>query len=210
MTHGSNIGRLAIAAGAATLAAIATCPPAHAQTVMGRDEIRATADCVVEQSHRQAADLFTTLPGSADERRAARHLKATFVACLGGDKHIAADDPAGVRAALAVALVVADASGTPRIGEPWYRSATVGKAAYTAYDPRRLGALEFGSCVMAAAPEAAVALVRAAPDSVAERRAVDALRPVIAPCMTHDTIVRLKADDLRSLLAEPVYHATVR
>jgi hypothetical protein len=105
--------------------------------------------------------------------------------------------------------VVAAAAATPSIGEPWNRSAAVGKTAYTAYDPRRLGALEFGSCVMAAAPEAALALVRAAPDSVAERRAVDALRPVVAPCMTHDTIVRLKADDLRSLLGEPVYHATV-
>ncbi len=63
---------------------------------------------------------------------------------------------------------------------------------------------------MAAAPDASVALVRAAPGSVAEHHAVDALRPVVGPCMTRDVTVRLKADDLRSLLAEPIYHATVR
>lgn len=189
---------------------VAGIPAASAASApISRGEVRATADCAVEQSGRLVEDLLRTLPGSPDERRAAHKLNTTFFACLGGDRRVPDEDLPGMRAALAVAMVVAGPERTPRGGEPWYRSAAAGKAAYTAYDPHQLGVLEFGSCIMAAAPKETAALVHADPDSAAERQALDALRPMIGPCMTQGVTIHLNADGLRLVLAEPVYHATI-
>jgi hypothetical protein len=199
----------ALAAALCAGALVAGVPAATAKAApMGRDEVRATADCVVEQSRHQVEELFATLPGSPDEVHAAHRLNTTFFACLGGDRRVADDNLGGARAALAVALVVAGPPATPHGGVPWYRSAAAGKAAYSAYDPKRLGVLEFGTCMMTAAPKEAAALVRADPDSVAERQALDAMRPVVGPCMTKGVSIHLNANELRLMLAEPVYHAT--
>ena len=176
---------------------------------MGREEVRAVADCVAEQSHRQGEDLLCTLPVAEDERRAAHKLNTTFFACLGGDRRVPDQNLPGMRAALAVAMVVAGPAAAPRGGTPWYRSAAAGKAAYSAYDPHQLGVLEFGTCVMTAAPKDTAALVHAEPGSAAERQALDVLRPVIGPCMTQGVTIHLNADGLRLVLAEPVYHATI-
>jgi len=205
-------GRIGTILPAALLAAamISSIPAASALAApMGREEVRATAECVVEQSRRQVEDLFRTLPGSEDERRATRKLNTTFFACLGGDRRVPDEAFPGMRAALAVAMVVTGPATAPRGGTPWYRSAAAGKAAYRAYDPRQLGVLEFGTCVMTAAPKDTAALVHADPDSAAERQALDALRPVIGPCMTQGVTIHLNADGLRLVLAEPLYHATI-
>lgn len=176
--------------------------------ITDRNEIRTTADCIVENSSREAAGLLASLPGSPDERRAGHKLKDIFAGCVGDGRSIDLDHLGGMRSALAVALVTHRPAGVPVVGgTPWYVSASTGRAPRADYDPVRLGTLEFGTCIMVAAPAAADALVRAAPDSVAERQAIRALRPMVAPCMTHDTIVRLKPDDLRRVLGEPVYHA---
>ncbi|MFA5962981.1 MAG: hypothetical protein WC804_03085 [Sphingomonas sp.] len=181
---------------------------ARDEVMTNRSEIRATADCVVENSSREVVALLATLPGSPGERRAGRKLKDIFAGCMGDGRDIDLDHLGGMRGAVAVAMVTHRPAGAPVVGgTPWYVSASAGRAPRTDYDPVRLGTLEFGTCIMAAAPTASDALVRAAPDSVAERQAIEALRPVIAPCMTHDMTVRLKPDDLRGVLGEPVYHA---
>ena len=193
---------------AGTLLAGATSASAQDGVIVDRAEIRATAECVVQSEPRKTAAFLATLPGSPDEQRLGRKLEDIFQGCMGETRKVARGEMDGPRNALAVAMVVRIQRGTPLArGAPWYRTASAGKAAYSSYDPHRLGAIEFGSCVMAAAPAAAEALVRSAPDSAAEGEAVRALRPVLAPCMTHDTILRLKPDDLRNVLGEPVYHA---
>ena len=182
-------------------------PAAHAQTVMGRAIAPPPIASGAEPS--PGGRFVHDTPGSADERRAARHLNATLVACL-----VATSVsepmiwPASVRRLLwrwwwptrqvrraSAALVSQRGSAEER---PMRLTIPTGRGAGI----RRLrdGGRARGS--PRAGPRGARQCCRASGGRCAS--------PVIAPCMTHDKIVRLKADDLRSLLAEPVYHATAR
>ncbi len=75
--------------------------------------------------------------------------------------------------------------------------------------PCPLGMQEFGTCVVKAAPDGALALVRSKAGSIEESQALAAIRPSLPGCVVTGKPISIKRDQLRLMIAEPLYHAIV-
>jgi hypothetical protein len=205
---------------AALAAGLLIAGAASAQSPSDRTiEVRATAECAVEQDPGSVAALLATLPGSPDEGRITETLAPTYLACSGekfvlGITHWSQGLYNG-RAHLAAAAVV-DAFDHGRVNmagagsaAPWYVGALVGKAPSRDYDAVALGMQEFGTCVVKAAPDASAKLVQSAAGSAEEKQARTAIAPVLGGCVVPGKPLHMNVDQLRLMIAEPLYHAIV-
>jgi len=177
-------------------------------------ELRSTAVCTMEQGPKQVLALLQTLPGSGDEVRAAARVAPVYNICSGNSialgisnaPHNLHNGRANLAAAAAAALLDKNAA-VPQAGASlWYASAIAGKAPNRDYDAAALGGQEFGTCVFNAAPQASAALVRSGVGSAEERQSLAAIKPVLAGCLVQGAPVHLKIDQLRLMIAEPLYH----
>ncbi|MFA6114493.1 MAG: hypothetical protein WC729_10880 [Sphingomonas sp.] len=207
-----------VAVAAAALPLIATGAAAADDTAKQR-ETYATAACVVEQEPTMVKALLRTLPGSSDESSVAADLGEIYTACS-GDKYALTISrwsqslyngrPA---MAAAAATAAADERGTnvARLSEAsaWYSYAITGKRPGSGYDAVSLGMQEFGTCVVKAAPDGALQLVRSKAGSAEETQALAAIRPALPGCVVQGKPISMKRDQLRLMIAEPLYHAIV-
>lgn len=158
-------------------------------------------------------------PGSDEENRAAVRLKTTYATCS-GDKFVLAINKSSQglfngRSGLAAAAVSAAMDGrgvnTSRVqgAQAWYAHAIAGKAAGRGYDAVAINTQEFGTCVVKAAPEGAVQLVRSRTGSAEEEQALAAIKPVLSGCVFQGKPISMNRNHLRLMIAEPLYHAIV-
>ena len=196
---------LALVAPMVASAAIAGGAPAEAK--LGR----IAAECTVEQDHGNVAALLRTLPGSPEESRAAHKLAEIFAAC-GAELNISTysqglyNGRADLAAAAAAHALGRQAPTFPAALTPWYKTAITGRSPGYGYDPVSLGMQEFGTCVVGAAGDASARLIRSAAGSAEERDAIGAIKPVLAGCLVQGQPMHMTLDQLRLLIAEPVYH----
>jgi hypothetical protein len=197
---------LALVAPMVASAAIAGGTPAEAK--LGR----IAAECTVEQDRGNVAALLRTLPGSPEESRAAHKLAEIFAAC-GAELNISTGsqglyngraDLAAAAAAHALGRRAPTFPAAPLA--PWYKSAIIGRSPGYGFDPVSLGMQEFGTCVVGAAGDASARLIRSAAGSAEERDAIGAIKPVLAGCLVQGQPMHMTLDQLRLLIAEPVYH----
>ena len=213
--------RFAIFAAAALVPLIATAAVGadDAKAKAKAVEVRATAECVVEQGPAVVKTLLQTLPGSDEEVRAAERLAKLYTACSGDKFALGISKyshglyngrPEMAAAAAAVALDGRRIDPSRLSGvQAWYASAVSAKGQVRRYDAVSLGMQEFGTCVIKAAPDASVRLVRSRAGSADERQARLAITPVLAGCVVQGKPVSMKIDHLRLMIAEPLYHAIV-
>jgi hypothetical protein len=203
---------------AAVLLPITGSVPADARTVSPQD-LRAIAQCSIEQDAKSVGTLLGTLPGSDAEARAAARLVPVYTACSGDNIGLAIrpgtqslyNGRAGLAAA-AAALALDQGRGNisnAAIASPWYVLSIRGLTAGRDYDGVSLGMQEFGTCVVKAAPDASARLVRSSAGGDDERQALDGIRPVLAGCLVQGRPIHMKLDQLRLMVAEPLYHVLV-
>jgi hypothetical protein len=204
-------------------AAIAALPLAAAGAAAGERkadprEFRATAECVMAEAPDQVRQLLGSLPGSSDEQRAAKRLASVYSSCSGDSFGLSlSNGTQGLyngradMAAAATSLALKSGRRALRPGEvkTWYLGSIAGRSPGNGYDAVALGMQEFGTCVVNAAPEASTDLVQSAAGSDAERRALDAIKPVLGGCVVTGKPISMKRDQLRLMIAEPLYHAIV-
>ena len=186
------------------LLAAATALPAHAQT--DRD---AVAECVVDNDIREVRLLLNTLPGSPEERRIGAKVMAFYGGC--NDNKIVAGRLAWrERAEIANAALMwrlarspFDPAATPRNG---WKLAVSGKVAGTDYDAGSASMRQFGDCIVAIDPAAALRLARSSPNGSDEAAAIKILAPTLNDCLAPGVNFKLKRADLRLVVAEPLYH----
>ena len=184
--------------------AAATALPAHAQT--DRDAI---AECVVDNDLKDVRTLLNTLPGSPEERRVGAKIVLFYGAC--DDNKIVAGELAWrERAEIANAALLsrlsgsrADAAAAPRDG---WKLATGTKVAGADYNAGWASMRQFGDCVVALAPTAALQLARSSRGSADEASAIGALSPTLNDCIAPGQNFKVKRADLRLIVAEPLYH----
>jgi len=216
LKHGKREGmRRTVQAGMAlALALVVTQPVLAARAKPNQRQVGdITARCVVGAERPRVRALLSTLPGSPAELRAAKRLSGSFEACSeGGYRLTAGRRGSGLfngRADLAAAMALdaADGGARARAGAPAWYLASVKTASRNGFDPVMLGVAEFGACVVAADPDYALALVRADAGGLNEAAAVTALRPALAPCIAREQKLNFTRDELRLVVAEPLYHA---
>jgi len=155
------------------------------------------------------------MPGSPAEAEASKTVLAYWGGC--NDNVVASGSLAWrERAALADAALktklgrrkpnMPSAAQTPG----WSLVLASGSVAGSDYDATSVGMRQFGDCVVAKEPQAALDLVRSPVGSKEENAAIAALSPSLGGCITAGQNVRLKRDNLRLLLAEPLYHVITR
>lgn len=173
---------------------------------------RIAAECTVGQDHGPVVALLQTLPGSQEEDRAARRVAPLFKAC-GAELAINhwSQGLYNGRAALAAAAVSRElakgrTAGSDGAVTPWYTAAITGKSPGLGYDATSLGMQAFGTCVVGAAREPSARLVAAAMGSAEERAAIAAIKPVLAGCIAQGKPIHMTLDQLRLMVAEPLYH----
>lgn len=190
---------LAIFALCAAMAAL----PAHAAPD-GYD----VAQCVVDNDARDAKMLLATLPGSNDERRASAKLMDIYGGC--SDNQAAIGQIAWrERAEIANAALLNwlergrfDAASPP----PRARWALAVGESQSGYDRSLVSIRQFGDCVVALNPTDALRLARSARGSGDERVAIAALVPALNDCLAPGKNFTTKRNDLRLIVAEPLYH----
>lgn len=180
--------------------------PVHAQT--DRDTI---AECVVDNDIRDVRTLLNTLPGSPEERRVGARIMVFYGGC-NDNKVVTGQIAWRERAEIANAALLSRLDGArfdpalPRDG--WKLAMASGKSAGADYDAGSVSMRQFGDCVVAIAPAAALRLARSPRDSGEEASSVAALSPTLGDCIASGQNFKLKRADLRLILAEPLYHMT--
>ena len=197
-----------VAVVAASVATVASAEQGPAAATLSRS----TAECTVGQAHGSVVALLRTLPGSPEEDKAAHRIAPIFNAC-GAELDISrwSQGLYNGRAALAAAevgreLAKGRSAGSDGAVTPWYNAAIAGKAPGLGYDATSLGMQAFGTCVVGAARDPSARLVASAAGSVEERAAIAAIKPVLAGCIAQGKPMHMTLDQLRLMVAEPLYH----
>jgi hypothetical protein len=168
------------------------------------------AECIVDNDIKDVRTLLNTLPGSIEERRAGAKVMVYYGGC--NDNKIATGQIAWrERAEIANAALLSrlegsqfDAATTPRDG--WKLAVASGKVVGTDYNASSVSMRQFGDCVVAIAPVAALRLARSPRDSGDEAAAISAQSPTLGDCIAPGQNFKVKRADLRLILAEPLYH----
>ena len=217
-----------IAAASAAMVAV----PADAQRTGSRIGRSATAkdsgpamqlvaDCLVDRQPEMVRQLFTTLPGSAEERALVLRKTDEMGTCMENDRNLVLDgkflrfSARAIRTPLAKALIRKMLPAAPRVSpaavgsDPWFL------AHYNALPPKaevsrqHLNLLDFGHCVAVKNWADTRAFLVSQPESAEEAAAVRKIVPVLGPCMLEGMTVQLTPSVLRDALAEPVYQILV-
>ena len=179
--------------------------------------MRVMVDCVVSRRPDLVQKLFETLPGSTEEYRLLKISEADLGLCM--DNQMLVLDgkelafPAGqMRYSLAEAWVRASRSRLPLVSPAtalapvWFE---LRLAAVTPTTPLDRGALvlqDFGHCVAVSEWAGTRELLVSKPASAEQSAAIAKLVPKLGACLTQDAKVAVTPENLRRVLAEPVYH----
>ncbi|QDZ07199.1 hypothetical protein FPZ24_06660 [Sphingomonas panacisoli] len=190
----------------AGLLGAATALPVHAEKEVDRAAI---AECVVDNDIKDVRTLLNTLPGSPEERKAGDRIMVYYGGC-NDNKVMAGQIAWRERAEIADAALRSrfggkqfDAASPARDG---WKLAVAGKTAGTDYDAGSASMRQFGDCVVAVAPGAAVRLAQSSRKSDEETAAIAALAPTLNDCIAPGQNFKVKRADLRLIVAEPLYH----
>jgi hypothetical protein len=187
----------------AGLLAAVTALPAHAAT-----DGYEVAQCVVDNDTHDARTLLATLPGSNDERRASAKLMDIYGGCS-DNRAVTGQIAWRERAEIANAALLNwlergrfDAASPPPRAR-WALAVGDGQAGY---DRSLVSIRQFGDCVVALDSADALRLARSERGSGGERAAITALVPALNDCLAPGKHFTTKRDDLRLIVAEPLYH----
>jgi hypothetical protein len=172
------------------------------------------AECVVDNDIRDVRELLKTVPGSPSEGQATAKVLVYYGGC-NDNKVMTGTLSWRERAEIAEAALV------PILGKAPDLAAGVGKDGWAlaipasakspgGYDAVNVGVRMMGDCIVRANPQGALALLRADRGSAAEATAVNGLSGNIATCLTAGQTLKLKRQDLRLVVAEPLYHVLSR
>ncbi|MEO5493854.1 MAG: hypothetical protein ABIR08_07485 [Sphingomonas sp.] len=167
------------------------------------------ATCVVDNDLKDVRTLLNTLPGSPEERRAGERILVYYGGC--NDNTVVTGQIAWrERAEIANAALLLRLDGALDAASPtregWKLAMASGKTAGTDYDAGSVSMRQFGDCVVAIAPVAALRLARSPRDGGDEASAIAALSPTLGDCIAPGQNFKVKRADLRLILAEPLYH----
>ncbi len=180
-----------------------TALPAHAAS-----DVADIAQCVVDNDMTDVRTLLKTLPGSVDERRVGARIMVYYGGC--DDNRTASGQVAWRERAEIANAALLNRLETARFdpASPPPRASWALVAGETAFgSDRRLVAIrQFGDCVVALAPAKALRLAKSARGGADEAGAIAALRPALNDCLPPRENFTVKRDDLRLILAEPLYH----
>jgi hypothetical protein len=181
--------------------------------VPGEERLAAQADraagCAIKRDYRAARELALAEPGSEREARAYAALAPALRRCFGAQK--LADTP-GARALFAGSVARRLYVGTGRLSRVGKTRAVPTMTELTAMvdawnrkraeTPRDTGTLQ---CAIGRSVEAADALVRSAPGSARERRALPAVTAALAACLELGQQFRMSPPQFRAAIAREFY-----
>ena len=186
-------------------------PQPIAETPAGPD----IAQCVVDNGLNDVHLLLGSLPGSQAEAKATKRLIGLYGGCS-DNKAVAGGFAWRERAEIAEAAAL-DLLGRNRgdvaaaVARPgWALTLPAGAQPPADYDTASVGMRMLGDCLLRANPQGAVALVSADRGSAAETAAINGLSGNLASCLTAGQTFKLKRQDLRLVVAEPLYHLLSR
>jgi len=212
----------------AAVAAVVLAAPADAQRTgsrIGKDAtgkdapaaMQLLADCTVARRPDLVSKWFGTLPGTPEERALLTDAADDLSACFDSDKLVMdgkelAFKPRAMRYPVAAAWVrrhlgtSPTTSPLPADSDPWFVSQLGALAPDAPFDRANLVLQDFGHCVAVNDWAGTRALLLSKPQSSEQEAAVAKLIPVLGPCLAADAEMQLTPDNLRRVLAEPVYH----
>lgn len=184
--------------------------------VADTQDASAVAECVVDNDMTTVRSLLKSVPGSAAEAKVAAKLIDLYGGC-NNNSMVAGGFAWRERAEIAeaAAIHVLDRGKTTNVAAAateasWTFTLPAGAKPPADYDTNSVGMRMLGDCVVRANPQGALALIRADRGSAAESAAVNALSGNFASCLTTGQTFKLKRQDLRLVVAEPLYHMLSR
>lgn len=180
------------------------------------------ADCMVKRQLARVEGWLATLPGTVEESAQIDRMTEDAGLCIGSDQHLVFANkqlmfsPRSMRQILATAMAVralredAEAPALDPESQPWFTEALGLLPRGARLDVQALSMGDFGHCVAVRDWAGSRALLLSAPGSPEERAALKKLAPSLGPCLTEDSKLTLTADNIRAILAEPVYHVLRR
>ena len=173
------------------------------------------AECVVDNDMSDVRALLNTVPGSPDEARVTPKVLVLYGAC---------DDNRVVNGALAwrERAEIAEAAAIKMLGghkrdiagavseSGWALALPASARASIDYNPNGAGMRMVGDCILRNNPQASVDLIASEPGSPAESAAIGRMSGNLGGCLYSGQTLKLQRQDLRLIVAEPLYHLLSR
>jgi hypothetical protein len=175
------------------------------------------ADCTVTRRPDLVEKWFRTLPGTPRERELLHKASEDLSACFDSDMLVMdgkelAFKPRVMRYPVAAAWVRRHMAKSPIEApeaadpDPWFVTELNALPADAPVDRANLMLQDFGHCVSLREWGGTRALLLSKPGSSEQKAAVEKLVPVLGDCLSQDAKITLNPDNLRKVMAEPVYH----
>ena len=172
--------------------------------------LRVVAQCAADRKPAYALALLDALPGSDEE-------SGDLSNCMDYDRNLAVGSDIMTASALAFRLMLVEQMVANRLkspvdtaaiggGEPWFLALIPEGESEVQADARYMVLMEFGDCVVSAAPSQSVAFISATPGTAGEQTAIQGLVPFLGPCIASGEEIQLTPAMLRRALSEPLYH----
>jgi hypothetical protein len=196
---------------ASMMAGAAVAPQPIADTPSGPE----IAECVVDNDKADVRALLKTVPGSPAEAKVIEKLLVFYGGCS-GNKLATGTFSWRERAEIAEAALAGarDRKGPDIVAavgqEGWGLALPSSSKASVDYDPVNVGVRTLGECILRANPQGALALVRTDRGGAGETATVNDLSGNLAACLPAGQTLKLKRQDLRLVVAEPLYHVMSR
>jgi|TARA_Y100000815_G_scaffold207834_1_gene191925 hypothetical protein len=179
--------------------------------------LRVVAQCAADRKPAYALALLDALPGSDEESRQFRRGLGDLSNCMDYDRNLAVGSDIMTASALAFRLMLVEQMVANRLkspvdtaaiggGEPWFLALIPEGESEVQADARYMVLMEFGDCVVSAAPSQSVAFISATPGTAGEQTAIQGLVPFLGPCIASGDEIQLTPAMLRRALSEPLYH----
>ena len=173
------------------------------------------AECVVDNDKADVRALLKAVPGSPGDVRATEKVLVFYGGCNDNKRaegNFAWQERAEIaEAALAGLLGTKTPDVTNAVGqEGWALALPSGAKPSADYDSVKVGMRMLGDCIVRANPQGALALIRTDHGSAAEAAAAGGLSGNLAACLPAGQTLKLKRQELRLVVAEPLYHLLSR
>ncbi|WP_066824951.1 hypothetical protein [Sphingomonas mali] len=182
--------------------------------VPGMDQATSdAAECVVDNDIRDVRALLKTVPGSPSETEATSKVLVYYGGCS-DNKMAAGTFSWRERAEIAEAALAPMLRKSPDVAGAVARDgwalAMPANAKPADYAAVTIGVRMMGDCLVRANPQGSLALLRSDRGSADEASAINSLSGNIAACVPAGQLLKLKRQDLRLVVAEPLYHLLSR
>jgi hypothetical protein len=174
------------------------------------------AECVVDNDMTTVRSFLKTVPGSPAEAKVAVKLLDLYGGCNNNTSVVggfAWRERAEIAEAAAIHVLERGKTtdvATAATEASWVFALPAGAQPPADYDTNNVGMRMLGDCVVRANPQGALALIRADRGSAAEAAAIAGLSGNFASCLTTGQTFKLKRQNLRLVVAEPLYHMLSR